>query len=80
MTNNDHFRIGFTLDYEENCGYSKLPFYALRENYCASVSRFGALPLGLPHEVGMVEDYLNLLDGMVITGGAFDVSPEYYGQ
>lgn len=72
--------IGITLDYETGGGYSKLPWYALRENYCAAVARFGALPLPLPHEVEKAGDYLALLDGLIITGGAFDVSPELYGD
>jgi len=73
-------RIGITLDYEETPSYSKKPWYALRENYCASVSRLGALPLPLPHEVELVGDYLDLIDGLMITGGAFDVSPALYGE
>jgi len=73
--------IGFTLDYGQGGGgYSKLPWYALRENYCNAVSRFGALPLPLPHEVDKVNAYLDRLDGLVVTGGAFDVSPELYGE
>ena len=71
--------IGITLDYEEGGGYSKMPWYALRENYCSSVSRFGATPLPLPHETGHLDTYAGLIDGLVITGGAFDVSPELYG-
>jgi len=73
-------RIGITLDYEEKPTYSKKPWYALRENYCTAVSQFGALPLPLAHEVEMVDDYLDLIDGLLITGGAFDVSPELYGE
>ena len=72
--------IGFSLDYETNGGYSKMPFYAIRENYLTAVSRLGAIPLPLPHEVMMVEQYLSMIDGLIITGGAFDVSPEYYGE
>jgi putative glutamine amidotransferase len=72
--------IGITLDYEEGGGYSKMPWYALRENYCSAVSRLGALPVPLPHEVDQVETYLGLLDGLIVTGGAFDVSPELYGD
>jgi putative glutamine amidotransferase len=72
--------VGITLDYETNGGYSKLPWYALRENYCAAVSGLGALPIPLPHEVEQVDSYLDLIDGLIITGGAFDVSPEYYGD
>lgn len=78
-----HPVIGFTLDYEEGGQppvYSKMPWYALRENYCSSVSRHGAIPLPLPHEVAFVDAYLDRLDGLIITGGAFDVSPELYGE
>lgn len=73
-------RIGITLDYEEKPTYSKKPWYALRENYCSAVSSLGALALPLPHDVEKVEEYLELIDGLMITGGAFDVSPELYGQ
>ncbi len=72
--------IGFTLDYEEKGGYSKLPWYAIRENYLTAVSSLGAIPLALPHEVELVPHYLELIDGLVITGGAFDVPPELYGE
>ncbi len=72
-------RIGFTLDYETKPTYSKLPWYALRENYCASVERFGAAAFGLSHAVEQVEAYLDVLDGLIITGGAFDIPPAMYG-
>lgn len=73
--------IGFTLDFEENNpGYSKYPWYAIRENYLSSVTQAGGIPLPLPHEVSLAEHYLAMIDGLVVTGGAFDVSPEYYGQ
>lgn len=38
------------------------------------------MALPLPHDVEKVNDYLELIDGLMITGGAFDVSPELYGQ
>jgi putative glutamine amidotransferase len=75
-----HPVIGITLDYETAGGYSKMPWYALRENYCSAVSRLGALPVPLPHSLELVEEYLAMIDGLMITGGAFDVSPELYGQ
>ncbi|NBX03683.1 MAG: gamma-glutamyl-gamma-aminobutyrate hydrolase family protein [Alphaproteobacteria bacterium] len=71
--------IGFPLDHEQGGGYSKLPWYALRENYFTAVSRLGAVPLGLPYVPEAVETYLDMIDGLIITGGAFDVSPELYG-
>lgn len=75
-----HPIIGFTLDYEEAGGYSKYPWYAIRDNYCASVAKFGGIPIALPHEVALVPHYLEMIDGLIITGGNFDVPPEMYGQ
>lgn len=71
--------IGLTLDYEDKGGYSKLPWYALRENYCGAVSRAGGLPVLLPHEPEQAAAYLARLDGLVVTGGAFDVDPALFG-
>lgn len=75
--------IGFTLDYESGAPtgqYSKHPWYAIRDNYTASVAMQGAAPIALPHEIAAVPRYLELLDGLVITGGNFDVPPEMYGE
>ena len=71
--------IGLTLDSEAPGGYSKFPWYALRENYCAAVIRAGGLPVLLPHEPEAAEAYLDGLDGLVVTGGAFDVDPLHFG-
>jgi putative glutamine amidotransferase len=71
--------IGLTLDSEAPGGYSKFPWYALRENYCAAVVRAGGLPVLLPHESDQAEAYLDGLDGLVVTGGAFDVDPLHFG-
>lgn len=72
--------IGITLDFEEAGGYSKYPWYALRDNYCTSVAQHGGLPIPLPHEAALAEDYAGMLDGLIITGGNFDVPPEMYGD
>jgi putative glutamine amidotransferase len=71
--------IALTLDYEQPGGYSKLPWYALRENYCAAVVRGGGLPILLPHEPDQVGAYLDKIDGLIVTGGAFDVDPALFG-
>jgi len=71
--------IGITLDSEAPGGYSNLPWYALRENYTDAVTAAGGLPLPLPHEPDQAGDYLELIDGLVITGGAFDVDPILFG-
>jgi putative glutamine amidotransferase len=71
--------IGVTLDAEEPGGYSKLPWYALRKNYFAALAAAGALPMALPHHAELAEAYLDEIDGLVVTGGAFDVDPSLYG-
>jgi putative glutamine amidotransferase len=71
--------IGITLDSEEPGGYSKFPWYALRKNYCGSIAAAGGLPLALPHEPELAESYLDAIDGLVVTGGAFDVDPALFG-
>jgi putative glutamine amidotransferase len=75
-----HPRIGFSLDYETKPTFSKKPWYAIRENYLTAVADLGALPLPLPHLVEKADTYLDLLDGLVITGGAFDIPPSMYGD
>ncbi|WP_043360369.1 gamma-glutamyl-gamma-aminobutyrate hydrolase family protein [Belnapia sp. F-4-1] len=72
--------IGVTLDAEEPGGYSKLPWYALRKNYFAALAEAGALPIALPHHPELAEAYLDRIDGLLITGGAFDVDPSLYGE
>lgn len=72
--------IGVTLDFEEAGGYSKFPWYAVRENYCAAVRHAGGLPVLLPHTAEDVNAYLEHIDGLVITGGNFDVDPALFGD
>lgn len=71
--------IGLTLDREAPGGYSKFPWYALRENYCGAVAAAGGLPMALPHETGLVPDMIAAIDGLIVTGGAFDVDPALFG-
>jgi len=71
--------IGITLDSEQPGGYSKMPWYALRQNYCDCVAAAGGLPLPLPHHAALADEYLDRLDGLLVTGGAFDVDPALFG-
>ena len=71
--------IGLTLDSEPAGGWSKLPWYAIRQNYAEAVEQAGGLPILLPHEPERVADYADRLDGILVTGGAFDVDPALFG-
>ncbi|MBF96194.1 MAG: gamma-glutamyl-gamma-aminobutyrate hydrolase [Pelagibacterales bacterium] len=72
--------IGLTLDLETNKTYSKFPWYALRENYCSSISNFGGVPIPIVYDNKSINSILDVIDGLVITGGAFDVDPKYYSE
>ena len=71
--------IGVTLDSEQPGGYSKYPWYAVRRNYMDAVAAAGGLPVALPHDAALAADYLDHIDGLIVTGGAFDVDPALYG-
>lgn len=71
--------IGVTLDHETVQTYSKFPWYAVRQNYCDAVVDAGGLPIALPHDPDKAADYLDLIDGLIVTGGAFDVDPALFG-
>ena len=73
--------IGITLDSEDPQpgGYSVYPWYALRTNYATAITQAGGVPVALPHEPSLAGELLDAIDGLVVTGGAFDVDPSLYG-
>jgi len=71
--------IGITVDAELPGGYSKFPWLAVRENYASAVTHAGGVPILLPHEAASVDAYLSLVDGLIISGGNFDVDPALFG-
>ena len=71
--------VGISVDSEPAGGYAKLPWYALRENYCEAVTAAGGLPVMLPNAPDLAPAYLDLIDGLVVTGGNFDVDPALFG-
>jgi putative glutamine amidotransferase len=73
-------RIGLTLDAESPGGYSAYPWYALRANYAQAIADAGGLPLPLAHLPALAGAMLDSLDALIVTGGAFDVSPSLYGD
>lgn len=73
--------IGITVDCEfgGNEAWSRYDWYALRRNYAEAVVHGGGVPVLLPHETGMVDAYLDHIDGLLVTGGHFDLDPSLYG-
>jgi len=72
--------IGITLDNEDPGGYSKFPWYAIRLNYLHSIEKYGGIPFPLFHSNKNIKNIFNLIDGLIITGGNFDIDPKMYGK
>ncbi len=71
--------IGITVDSEEPGQYSNKPWFALRQNYCDAVAKAGGTVVMLPHDTGAAQRYADVLDGLVVSGGNFDVDPALFG-
>jgi len=72
--------IALTLDYETSKGYSNYPWYAIRENYFTSIEESGGIGVGIPHNIKDIISLLYKIDGLVITGGNFDIDPNKFGE
>ena len=75
----NHPIIGITADYQEkvNC-YSKYPWFALRKHYTSCLERLGCMPIILPPSKNF--ENIDFLDGLLISGGDFDIDPSFYDQ
>lgn len=72
--------IGITMDTGYDDSFSPYPWYAIRENYVQYIAECGAVPILLPHHVEHAEHYANLIDGLLISGGDFDIPPHYWQE
>ena len=76
--------IGITLDYRrgnsDGALYAPTPWYVLRENYVKAIEMSGGTPLLIPYDPSSIELYRNILNGLLIPGGKFDIDPSYYNH
>jgi putative glutamine amidotransferase len=74
--------IGITPDISTPSPESPYPRYELKAAYADAVLRAGGLPLVLPYsdDGAVIDLYLDRVSGVVVTGGAFDIPPEAYGE
>lgn len=72
-------RVGLTVDGDagEPAGGGR---YELKRAYVDAVVAAGGVPLLLPQAPGLAAELLASVDALVVTGGAFDVPPELYGE
>ncbi len=72
--------IGILLDYVAEGSFSSRPHYALRQGYFDAVEIAGGVPVALPYQSGLMADYLDRLDGVIIPGGFYPFPSPYYGE
>lgn len=58
------------------------PRYELKLQYAEGVLKAGGLPLLLPfsEDSSVIRAYLERVQGLIVTGGAFDIPPGYYNE
>ncbi len=81
MKGRDSPRIGITPDVSVSTG-AKEPVAILQERYTRAVERAGGVPLILPPVASnrILRAMIASLDGIVVSGGNFDIHPKFYGE
>jgi putative glutamine amidotransferase len=56
--------------------------YSLASRYCDAIESAGGLPIILPHSRSrtQIHGLLTRIDGLLISGGGFDIDPAYYHE
>lgn len=85
MTRDARPLIGVTADLSEASGRltsDRESTLFLPQRYLSAIERAGAIPLVLPanSSESALRRVASLVDGLVITGGNFDIHPRYYGE
>lgn len=70
--------IGITPDSSGSPENSEANFF-IRRNYCSAIAEGGGTAIVLPYRMDAVYDYLNQVDGILLSGGMFDIAPALYG-
>jgi putative glutamine amidotransferase len=74
--------IAITPDLALPTADTPTPRYEIKTTYADAVLRAGGLPFILPYadDAQIIDSYLDRVSGLVVSGGAFDVPPELYGE
>lgn len=70
--------IGILLNDGGKGGYSDYPWYAIRQNYSQVIAELGGIPVFIGHDIQPIDDYFQVLDALVLTGGDFNSPDEAY--
>jgi putative glutamine amidotransferase len=75
--------IGISADFVEgDAQANREPALLLAQRYYRAVEQAGAMPFILPplSSAAAIRQALRRLDGLLISGGGFDIHPSYYGE
>ena len=78
--------IGITADSSEceqtRSRTNREGLYSLASRYCDAIENAGGLPIIIPHSRSrtQIRHLLRRIDGLLISGGGFDIDPAYYGE
>ena len=75
----DKARIGITMD-EDTAGVPPRRRLHVFWLYGEAVRVAGGIPIFLVPHLNLVSHYAELLDGLLVTGGDFDIDPACYGE
>jgi putative glutamine amidotransferase len=82
MNNNKQPLIGILPDYNngEINSYSTKSFYAIKSTFIEAIAKCHGIPIVIPYQYEFIDQYLDLIDGLMIIGGNFDLDPKTYGE
>lgn len=72
-------RIGIPLGSKETT-FSRLPHYAMEKNYFDAITKLGGLPIALPYAEENFDEYIQMVDGILLPGGSFASPQHWYTQ
>jgi putative glutamine amidotransferase len=76
--------IGITADVADPASNGKFAdsCLVLPQRYLVAIERAGAVPVVLPNQPGIanIRRILEMIDGLVLSGGDFDIHPRYYRE
>ena len=74
--------IGIIPDYQDGSAnnYSTKSFFAIRTTSVDATMRVGGVPIILPYDHSAIDQYLSLIDGLIVIGGDFDIHPSRYNE
>ncbi len=70
--------IGITSDYDDSDGQ---PRFFIKRDYVSAIEEAGGISLLLcPTNESTISHFISLIDGLLISGGGFDIDPKLYGE